>query len=500
MAPVQRMHLALQSSSGAGGNKDESLPQASVSVTQTSRCDLSIGLPVLISQTSASHPAKRVYPTWGSSSCGSTHSADGVIAVCCTQRHSLAAHSCCSNRVTHCSGQQWDALAVNPAMGGLSSAAGRRSNGYPLSRFGNPASQTNPSQIWLPVVYKPTDPDKGQRQAKANQAGQDLLFAAVEDILSSPASRRGPFSVADIGCSVGNNSLPELAAVVRCLDEQGARDREVSITHVDQLSNNWQHLFEALASASGGYPKVRSLNQGGPVFSYGLARDMYLQCFPTSSLHLVYSGITFHWGSSAVNVIDHVVAQYSADEHVRRAAEAQGHADLLQWLQMRAKELKSGGHLIATAIGTSDEASYQSVRQIFDISYKCWSQLHSDGLITQMEYARACFPLYLFDLADALKLIQQELAGTFEVVNSSAGAGSTVAALATSASAEERSSVAAATCMAAIAPGFRQQISGRCEAEQESILQGLKQAVQREFIAAKFVPSTQYILLALRRK
>lgn len=52
------------------------------------------------------------------------------------------------------------------------------------------------------------------------QAAQPLLLAAVEDLASAQSSTVGPFCVGDIGCSVGNASVAELAVVVRCLDEQ----------------------------------------------------------------------------------------------------------------------------------------------------------------------------------------------------------------------------------------------------------------------------------------
>lgn len=52
------------------------------------------------------------------------------------------------------------------------------------------------------------------------QAAQQLLTAAVRDILSGPSASPGPFCVADIGSSIGNNSIPELATVVKCLNEQ----------------------------------------------------------------------------------------------------------------------------------------------------------------------------------------------------------------------------------------------------------------------------------------
>ena len=76
----------------------------------------------------------------------------------------------------------------------------------------------------------------------------------------------------------------------KVLTVQGCGDREVSITHVDQLTNHWDQLFTVLSSHPDGYPTARPKGQGGAIFSYALARDMYQQCFPSASMHLIYSG------------------------------------------------------------------------------------------------------------------------------------------------------------------------------------------------------------------
>lgn len=52
------------------------------------------------------------------------------------------------------------------------------------------------------------------------QSAQSLLVTAVKEILSGFPLPEGPFCVADIGSSVGNNSIRELATIVQSLDQQ----------------------------------------------------------------------------------------------------------------------------------------------------------------------------------------------------------------------------------------------------------------------------------------
>ena len=78
--------------------------------------------------------------------------------------------------------------------------------------------------------------------------------------------------------------------------------------------------------------------------------------------------------SKTIPAPDHLIAKYSSDEQIRLASQRQADADLLCWLQMRAKELTAGGHLIATFARTvpadepnSDWRGWDIVNQACDI-------------------------------------------------------------------------------------------------------------------------------------
>ena len=91
---------------------------------------------------------------------------------------------------------------------------------------------------------------------------------------------------------------------------------------------------------------------------------------------------------------------------------------------MRAKELRPGGQLIATAGGSNNEAGCVALRKTFDVINTCWHKFLSDGRITKEEYESTCFPLYFSDLQESLALVNKELSNQFEVVQSTGGAGS----------------------------------------------------------------------------
>lgn len=203
-----------------------------------------------------------------------------------------------------------------------------------------------------------------------------------------------------------------------------------------------------------------------------------------------------------MNAPDHITAQYSSDEQTRRAGEQQGRSDLLQWLRMRAKELRPGGHLIATAGGSNNKAGSIAIRKSFDVINTSWLKFLSDGRITKEEYQSTCFPLYFSNLEECLALVSKELSNQFEVLQSTGGAGSVskVGSEHSSTSLSEKDfEVASETSLAALGPGFRQVLFKRPQGEQDNILHSLKQAMKQEYQAANFLPPIQYILLALRR-
>ena len=88
------------------------------------------------------------------------------------------------------------------------------------------------------------------------------------------------------------------------------------------------------------------------------------------------------------------VARFSADAETQQAAEQQGRSDGLQWLQLQAKELKPGGHLVFIAIRTQNEVSSGALQQAHDIASNFWFRLVSLGLITQETCTRPCFPIH----------------------------------------------------------------------------------------------------------
>ncbi|KAL0056336.1 hypothetical protein WJX82_010177 [Trebouxia sp. C0006] len=95
-------------------------------------------------------------------------------------------------------------------------------------------------------------------QATGNKS---FLSQVVQRTLTAGPVR--VFAVADYGSSVGNNSVVELADVVRAVAAQkGSEDLPVTVTHVDQPGNDWTALFHTAATKQDGYMFSRNPSNG----------------------------------------------------------------------------------------------------------------------------------------------------------------------------------------------------------------------------------------------
>ena len=166
----------------------------------------------------------------------------------------------------------------------------------------------------------------------------------------------------------------------------------------------------------------------------------------------------------------------------------------------RAKELKPGGHLVVTAIGAQNEASAGPLQQGHDLANSSWSQLVSEGHLTQQEFSCTCFPVYLWMLDACIEVINQELGDSFEILDSSSGKASQTSSSSGLISDEQTSAAAAAGLLTVLAPGLRRAPKGRTVADQDKILYRFRQELGDQYLAARFQFCASYIVLALKRR
>lgn len=213
----------------------------------------------------------------------------------------------------------------------------------------------------------------------------------------------------------------------------------------------------------------------------------------------MHPGITLQWLSKTIVAPDHLIAKYSSKEQIRLASQQTADADLVRWLQLRAKELRAGGHVIATLARTvpADEAS--SDWRGWDMVNQAWRHLMSTGCITPAECEGTCIPMHFRTLEECVRLIEGQLSGVFDIVHASAGS-NTFYDSSNPPSDEQMGELCVKIMMSTMGPIFRRVLSGRSAADQENVMRVFHEDLKQQIAATKFKPNMDFILLDLRRK
>ena len=174
-------------------------------------------------------------------------------------------------------------------------------------------------------------------QANAAESGLATLTAAAG---LAPVAAHGPSTIADYGCSQGQNSLRPMAAAVAGLHSAGAR--AVTVVHTDLPDNDFSSLFEVLAHDPTSY-----LADDPDAFALAAGRSFYEPVLPPATVSLGWSSVTTHWLSRLpVPVPGHVSAQAGAPPDLQDRFRQQAAEDWAAFLDARAHELRPGARLV----------------------------------------------------------------------------------------------------------------------------------------------------------
>ena len=110
-----------------------------------------------------------------------------------------------------------------------------------------------------------------------------------------------PFTVADLGCSCGNNSINTVAAIIKHMikryHDSGLVPPEFSAFFSDLPSNDFNCLFQL-------FPPLLNNNYGSglgreenhrPYFVAGVPGSFYRRLFPARSINFFHSAFSLHW-------------------------------------------------------------------------------------------------------------------------------------------------------------------------------------------------------------
>jgi hypothetical protein len=176
----------------------------------------------------------------------------------------------------------------------------------------------------------------------------------INELISSSSSSSKLFSIADLGCSVGPNTIIVVENIMDSVklkyqsfgpNNQGALEFQVFFN--DLPSNDFNELFKSLPSSDRQY------------FAAGVPGRFQGRLFPKASLHFVHCSYALHWLSKIPKeLVDKTSPAWNkgricftnASNYVREAYSTQFGKDMESFLNARAQELVCGGLMALTIL------------------------------------------------------------------------------------------------------------------------------------------------------
>ncbi|KAJ4710101.1 S-adenosylmethionine-dependent methyltransferase, partial [Melia azedarach] len=248
------------------------------------------------------------------------------------------------------------------------------------------------------------------------------VIAATLDV-KSLCSASNTFTLADLGCSVGPNTLFAMQNLIESIKYKYQNQCSSSpmpqfqVFFNDQASNDFNTLFISL-------PKDRQY------FAAGVPGSFYGRLFPESSIHFAYSATSIHWLSKVPEELRQRdspawnkgrIHYTSASDEVIKAYKSQFAEDMENFLTARAKEIVSGGMIAIIVPSITDGVPFcqTATGLMFNCMASCLMDMVKLGMITEEEVDSFNLPLYGPSPAEMKELIECHGSFSIEKIQSS---------------------------------------------------------------------------------
>ncbi|CAN0877029.1 Loganic acid O-methyltransferase, partial [Linum grandiflorum] len=192
-------------------------------------------------------------------------------------------------------------------------------------------------------------------QKLAGNVTKDSIHEAIKNKLDlkSFTTSSPVIQIADLGCSVGSNTLDSVQDLIHVIKqlahhEDNPPNLEFQVFFNDLPSNDFNALFAAL-------PPSRDY------FAAGVPGSFHERLFPPASLHVVQIYYSIHWLSKAPNSIPNRgrIHYVGACDAVLEAYKEQWRRDIGRFLAARATEVVGGGMVVVVTPSLPDGMDYR---------------------------------------------------------------------------------------------------------------------------------------------
>ncbi|KAJ7560994.1 hypothetical protein O6H91_03G010500 [Diphasiastrum complanatum] len=285
-------------------------------------------------------------------------------------------------------------------------------------------------------------------QAAGIQFVERFLMQAL-DMFQLPSAEEGPLHIADLGCSVGTNTVTAVNSVVNKLQRRFGAERaelpDFQAFFVDLPSNDFNTLFgmmlpNYIGSSCDGANDLRKRSY----FVAGVPGSFYKRLFPSKSLHVVVAYGSVHWLSKVPSEVQEESSPSwnkgsvwicNANRDTRQAYAEQAHKDLVTFLNHRACEMVSGGVLFI--LSGSHEHSEENPAAIHSVSTGCndattlwchlakqiddaWEEMANEGLVDISTRDAFNAPVYMRSVKEIEQAVKESGAFSIHVIDNEA--------------------------------------------------------------------------------
>ena len=254
------------------------------------------------------------------------------------------------------------------------------------------------------------------RNSRAQQQGVNREAGRIRDIVGRLDRVEPEFRIVDYGCGPGISAINAVLPAVLTYEERFP-DARIVVCHADQPGNDWDALFELTRGQAGysyGNPNIRTEASIGSFYDR-MASDRSVAlgtCFAAS-----------HWLSRAVNL--HApgtvwFADLTGDARTRMETIAK--QDWARFLHRRAEELRPGGYLLVSTLGSVPEEGEingiaASGRGIYRALQVVAQQMADEGLLDKGVLDNFVFALWFPTAEDAEAPLKEDplLSSAFEL-------------------------------------------------------------------------------------
>jgi SAM-dependent methyltransferase len=258
---------------------------------------------------------------------------------------------------------------------------------------------------------KAEKPTEGMVDYDRNSSAQQNIVASQEAEIRRLVERLGPvepeMQIVDYGCGPGTSAITAVEPAIAAYRAK-VSNGPVVVCHADQPGNDWNALFKLVWGPSGYQARADGVRTEAAVGSF------YDQLVAASSVDLGTCFTASQWLSHAVRLHSPGTIWFADLEgDARRQMAKLARRDWTRFLAVRARELRSGGFLLVSTLGSvPDKAEINgaaaSGRGIYRALQVVAQGMADDGLIDQKVLDGFVFSLWFLTVEEARQPIEDD--------------------------------------------------------------------------------------------